>query len=184
MAFSLPQVESNFQLSPLPNLDIEQGLDKTVPVDIYDKAFESSWDFLVAYMRLAGIGLLLSTLAIYVKPLQEHSNPIQSQFFDNSLRVSNFNISDGELSTNHDVSLTLIDVMDDNNIRMGITEAALMHKENHEEKRINFKFSTVGLEKEQPTVDDTMIQDNAEDCKKGMIRSNIHADLPMGLGYI
>ena len=119
MAFSLSQVESDAQFSPVPNQDIEQGHPKkTDIVNLYDEGSESSWDFLVATVRLSVIGMFLFMLTIYVQQLEEHSDPIQPIFFVNSLRVSHFNISNGELSASWDISLTLINVMNDINIRI------------------------------------------------------------------
>lgn len=192
MSFTTPQVESRIEFSPLPQ-DVEQGENEniegkernTVMIEIEPQEEPFDWEAIVIVLRLALVSMLLLGLALHQnQPDQPTSNPIAPRFFINSLHVPQFKISDGELSSTWDVTLTIYNDMNSSNINIIRLDAAMSYKEKtlamitpmeisllgEEMKRVSFRLSTTGWEKDQPVVDDTVVQAIAEDMQRGVTR--------------
>lgn len=122
------------------------------------------------------------------------SNPTPPKFILSSLKIPNFQIKDGELSATWDVDLTLSNTGENSTLlNFLFFEAVVVYKENaplamraptedetgvpgiftvdqNENKMMNLKFKTTGWEREQPIVDDSVLQEIAKDRERGSVK--------------
>ncbi|RDX74222.1 hypothetical protein CR513_46057, partial [Mucuna pruriens] len=211
MSLSTPQVESRIQFSSLPQ-DVEQNEievnDHHIVLEPRQERFD--WDAVVILLRLALVGILLLGLAFNQSQLHEPTfDPMTPpKVFLESLHVTHLNVSEGEVSSTWEVILTISNVMNDSSIKILSLEAKVSYKENEtlavinhimpqytlkkevfllneeETERVYLKLSTTGWEKNQPIVDDTIVQAIAQDMQRGVTRFGLHITVTgeVGLG--
>jgi len=157
------------------------------------------WDSLVIMLRLALVGTLLVGLSLretkYDKP---SSIPIPPKFFLDNLHVPQIKIADGELSSIWEMTLSIANIMNATKINIIRLDAAVCYKENEtlaletpimpqfalqsqvfplegeDTKRVHLKLNTTGWEKDQPIVDDSVIQSIAQDMQQGVTKFSLH----------
>jgi len=198
MSIPTPPVESKIQFSPLPQ-DIEehdvQINDGDVVMEPCEERFH--WDTLVTLLRLAIIAMLLIGLALHQRPLYQPTfNPIPPKFFLDSFHVPHLEVSEGEVSSTWDMTVTICNVMNYSSINIQKMEAKISYEDNETlavitpimpqytravllldketTKKVHLKLSTTGWEENQPIVDDTVVQAIAEDMQRGITRFSLH----------
>ncbi|KAJ1376689.1 hypothetical protein SESBI_49671 [Sesbania bispinosa] len=178
MSFSSPQVESRIQFTPLPqHVDQDQyNHHRQIVIEAHEERFD--WDSIVIMLRLALVGTLLVGLCLTSRQLNHpNSDPIPPKFFLDTFHVPHLKVSDGELSSSWDLTLTISNIMNSSNINILRLDAAMCYKENEtlalitpimpqyalqnqvfplereETKRVHLKLNTTGWEKDQPIVE-------------------------------
>lgn len=186
-------------------------------IEIEQSSFEERFDchsFMII-LRMALIGTLLLGLSLRQglnDPPKAQGATFPPKIFLNSLHVPYFNVSDGELSSMWDITLAISNVMNFSNINILKLEAVVCYKEHEtlawvtpiepqyalqtevfpiggeEVKEVNLKLNTTGWEKDQPIVDDKVIQDIAEDMQRGVARFSLHlkvmGEVDFGDGWV
>lgn len=208
MSFSSPQVESRTEFSPLPQQEDDQTYNtnfhvntiinnRRILIEPIEERFD--WDSLVIMLRLALVGTLLVGLSLRETKLNQPSSiPIPPKFFLDTFHIPQIKISDGELSSIWNITLTVSNVMNATNINILRLDAAICYKENQtlaletpimpqyalqsqvfpmegeETKKVHLKLKTTGWEKDQPIVDDVVIDAIAQDMQRGVTRFSLH----------
>nr|KYP48560.1 hypothetical protein KK1_029711 [Cajanus cajan] len=153
--------------------------------------------------------MLLIALALRQrKTYQPTFDPIPPRIFLDSLNIPHLKVSEGELSSTWDVSLTISNVMNCSYVNIVRLEAEIRYEENktvamisvvapqytlqnevfmlnvEETKKMYLKLSTTGWEKNQPIVEDSVVQAIAEDVQRGVTRFSLHMRVvgEVGLG--
>ncbi|WJX84903.1 hypothetical protein P8452_67426 [Trifolium repens] len=157
------------------------------------------WDSIVIILRLALVGTLIVGLSLSKTKFEKpNSIPIPPKFFLDALYVPHIKIVDGKLSSVWDMTLSISNFMNTSNINILRLDTAICYKENEtlavetpimpqyalqshvfpleEEhtKRVHLKLNTTGWEKDQPIVDDSVIQSIAQDMQSGVTRFSLH----------
>lgn len=135
MSFSVPQIESRTQFTPLPQHDNpiqvnNNDNNRHVVIEPCEEHFD--WDSIVIMLRLALVGTLLIGLSLRQRPIEEpNSNSNPPKFFLDSIHVPNFKVSsNGKLSSTWYMTLTVSNVMNDSDINILRLDAAMCYKEN------------------------------------------------------
>ncbi|CAJ2632250.1 unnamed protein product [Trifolium pratense] len=157
------------------------------------------WDSIVIILRLALVGTLLVGLSLHETKLDNpNSIPIPPKIFLDTLHIPHIKIADGELSSIWDMTLSISNIMNTSNINILRLDAAVCYKENEtlavetpimpqyflqsqvfplreeDSKKVHLKLNTTGWEKDQPIVDDSVIQSIAQDMQRGVTRFSLH----------
>ncbi|KAL9332149.1 hypothetical protein ACSQ67_001759 [Phaseolus vulgaris] len=200
MSFSTPPVESRIQFSPLPQ-DIEEHdleiNDRHRIMEPCEERFD--WDAVVILLRLTMIAMLFIGLALHQTHVNQPTfDPVPPKFFLDSFHVPHLQVSDGEVSSTWDMTVTICNGMNYSKINILKLEAKISYEENEAlavitpitpqymlrravllldkeaTKKVHLKLSTTGWEKDQPIVDDTVVQAIAEDMQRGITRFSLH----------
>ncbi|KAK7392681.1 hypothetical protein VNO78_21125 [Psophocarpus tetragonolobus] len=154
----------------------------------------SPWRFLrtiVGLIALVIFCLLIPIVIQYNSSSNSQINP--PRFFLDSLRVVTFNINQGELSATWNVNLTISNDVNSTLLNIINFNALLVYKEDkalafsapiesenlftngiffvdkNETKTLTLTFNTTGWEKDQPVVDDDVIQEIDDDIRMGVL---------------
>ncbi|KAE9585351.1 hypothetical protein Lal_00018085 [Lupinus albus] len=171
------------------------------------------WEAIMIVLRLAMVSLLLVGFALHQSQLEKpDTNPIPPRFFIDSLLIPEFKISNGELSSTFGIKLTIANDMNSSSINIIRLDVAMTYQENktlalvtpielhypmqsdvflidaEEMKRMNVKLSTTGWERDQPVVDDVVIQAMDKDMKRGLMRLGLQmmvvGEVQFGNGWV
>ncbi|BAT85928.1 hypothetical protein VIGAN_04352800, partial [Vigna angularis var. angularis] len=203
MSVSTSPVESRIQFSPLPQDIQEHHLeinDRHIMIESCEEE-NFDWDALVNLLRLTLIAMLFVGLTLHQRQRQSYQptfDPIPPKFFLDSFHVPHLEVSEGEVSSTWDATVTICNVMNYSNINILNLEAkmnyresetlavitpimpqymlpdAVLFLENEATKKFHLKLSTTGWEENQPIVDDTVVQAIAEDIQRGSTRFSLH----------
>ncbi|KAL5060366.1 hypothetical protein RYX36_031970 [Vicia faba] len=156
------------------------------------------WDFLVIMLRLALVGTLLVGVSLRETRIDKPKTILYPpRIFIDKLHIPEIKIIDGELSAIWEITLTISNVMNAS-INIEKLETKINYKEDDilacktpielqyklpspglpligkDSKKVHFKLNTTGWDKDQPIVDDSVIQSIEQDMQKGVTRFSLH----------
>ncbi|WJX79585.1 hypothetical protein P8452_62694 [Trifolium repens] len=157
------------------------------------------WDSIVIILRLALVGTLIVVLSLCKTKFEKpNSIPLPPKLFLDALHVPHIKIVDGKLSSVWDLTLSISNFMNTANINILRLDTAVCYQENEilamettimpqyslqshvfpleEEhtKNVHLKLNTTGWEKDQPIVNDSVIESIAQDMQSGVMRFSLH----------
>ncbi|CAL5194317.1 unnamed protein product [Lathyrus oleraceus] len=173
------------------HIRVNNIINRPIVIEAIEEPFD--WDFLVIMLRLALVGTLLVGFSLHETKVDKPktiSNP--PRIFINKLHIPKIKIVDGELSAIWEITLTISNVMNAT-INIERLDAKICYKEDEtlawktpilrkevfsligkDTKKVHFKLNTTGWEKDQPIVDDSVIQSIAQDMQKRNTRFSLH----------
>jgi hypothetical protein len=192
-------------------IHINNIINPDIVIEPIEERFD--WDSIVIILRLALVGTLLIGLSLRETKFDKPTSiPIPPKFFLDVLHIPHIKIADGELSSIWDMTLSISNIMNTSNINILRLDAAICYKENEtlavetpimpqyvlqsqvflleeeDSKKVHLKLNTTGWEKDQPIVDDSVIQSIAQDMQRGVTRFSLHlrvvGEVESGDGWI
>jgi len=159
-----------------------------------DEFCGTPWRIVRTFVGLMAVVVLLIIIIVNQHNLTKISHITPPKFFIHSLHVDTFNISQGELSATWNVNLTIFNEANSIFINFLNFKAVMVYKEDiplalstpiqleslldthaifsmnkNENKTLHLNFNTTGWEKDQPVVDDDVIQEIDEKMKLGVM---------------
>ncbi|QCE05155.1 hypothetical protein DEO72_LG9g155 [Vigna unguiculata] len=168
------------------------------------------WRVARTFVGLIAVVVLLGIVVINEHNISTMSHIAPPRFFIHSLRVSTFNISQGELTATWNVDLAISNEVNSTFINIVNFKAMILYKDDiplalsspiqpenlldahgifsvskNEKKTLHLSFNTTGWEKDQPVVDDDVIQEIDEQMKVGVIsfglKINVEAEMDLNM---
>ncbi|KAK7355006.1 hypothetical protein VNO80_14251 [Phaseolus coccineus] len=159
-----------------------------------DEFCGTPWRIARTFVGVIAIVVLFVTVITNEHNMAKMSHITPPRFFIHSLRVATFNISQGELSATWNVNLTISNEINSTFVNFLTFKATMLYKEDiplafstpipleslldthgifsmnkNENKTLHLSFNTTGWEKDQPVVDDDVIQNIDEEMKLGVL---------------